>query len=119
MLESTWFHSFALNEDRQDQTAFDLDSYPRTLEFEELVTGNIVHFDIGYISISTVNRFVNGRMVPAVTHQTSIHYIEGEGWRHYDGMRIVDTLSDVSPNLHLTHRVTSVNYFRRVIPRNP
>ena len=119
VLESTWFHSFAINEDNQDQTAFDLDSYPHTLEFEELVTGNTVHFDIGYISIGTVSRYVNGQMVPAVTHQTSIHYIEGEGWRHYDGMRIVDTLSDVPNNLHLTHRVIAINYFRRVIRRNP
>ena len=119
VLESTWFHSFAVNEDNQDQTAFDLESYPRTLEFEELVTGNTVYFDIAYISVGTVSRYINGQMTPAISHQTSIHHIEGVGWRYYDGMRIVDTLSDVPNNLHLTHKVTAINYFRRIVRKNP
>jgi len=114
VLESTWFHSFEINDMTQDPSVFDLDSYPRTLEFEELVTGNLVYLDIAYISISTVSRNVN-----AVTHQTSLHFIEGEGWRYYDGMNIVNTLSDVPANLHLNNRVTSINYFRRIVRRDP
>ena len=118
VLESTWFHSFELDE-RQDQTTFDLDSYPRSLEFEELVTGNIVYFDIAYISMVTRPQMVNGRMVPSTQHQTSLHYIEGEGWRYYDGMNMVNTLSAVPNNLYNSNRVVSINYFRRVVRKNP
>ena len=113
---STWFHNFYMKEDQQDPSVFDWDSYPRTLEFEELETGNIVHFDIAYFSISIQQHidFVNRRMVPAIGHQTSVHWIEGEGWRYYNGMSATAGLTPVRSNLHTTHVVSAVTYFRRI-----
>ena len=113
---STWFHQFYLKEDTQEPSVFDFDSYPRTLEFEELETGNIVHFDIAYFSIAIQQNYnwATRRIEPVLGHQTSIHWIEGEGWRYYDGMRTINYLSYVPQNLHATHLVSAVTYFRRI-----
>ena len=123
--ESTWVHNFFLSdEDVQDASVFDWDSYPRTLVFEELGTGNTVYFDIGYFSISTPFTIVErynarlGRMErqAALGHQTSVHFIEGMGWMYYDGMdfSLAGQLREVPEALHKKKVVRSVTYFRRV-----
>lgn len=113
---STWFHQFNLKEDSQAVSVFDFDSYPQTLEFEELETGNLVHFDIAYFSIAVQQNYdpIGHRLVPELGHQTSVHWIEGEGWRYYDGIRSFNYLSYVPQNLHATHLVSGVTYFRRI-----
>ena len=116
---STFFHSFRMRDSSQSQEVFNFDSYPRTLEFEELETRETVYFDLAYISMGT--RFVydpvTRQMTPRLGHQTSAHLIEGEGCRYYDGMN-GGALTDMPSNLHISKEITSVNYVRRVIPKS-
>ena len=108
-----------MRDSSQTQEVFNFDSYPRTLEFEELETRETVYFDLAYISMGT--RFVydpvTRQMTPRLGHQTSAHLIEGEGWRYYDGMN-GGALTDMPSNLHISKEITSVNYVRRVIPKS-
>ncbi len=124
--ESTWFHSFHISddEDTQDPSVFEWDSYPRTLVFEELGTGNTVYFDLGYFSIGNPFTLIEnynarlGRMErrAALGHQTSVHFIEGQGWMYYDGMdfSMAGRLREVPDTLPKEKVVTAVTYFRRV-----
>ena len=113
--ESTWFHSFRVINGNQDPSVFDPNSYPRLLQFEELVTGNIVTFELGYISLVTRYYYdpVAKRMMPRVGHQTSIHWVEGLGWRFFDGFNGGIT-TGVPRDLHKRFEVASINYFRRI-----
>jgi len=124
--ESTWHHNFYLREENQQDSLFDFDSYPRTLVFEELVTGNTVYFDLGFFSISTPFRMIpvsnprpgQSRFHVPLQHQTSVHFIEGQGWRYYDGMQNGGQLQDLPDLSSKTHDVKSVTYFRRVLPKD-
>ena len=113
--QSTWFHSFNVAQGNQNPSVFDPNSYPRLLQFEELVTGNIITFELGYISLATRQTYdpATRTLTPAMGHQTSIHWVEGAGWRYYDGMN-GGIVTNVPRNLHNDRVVFSINYFRRI-----
>jgi|694.fasta_scaffold62082_2 hypothetical protein len=127
--ESTWFHSFRIGEDDidQDPSVFDFNSYPQTIVFEELVTGNTVYFDIGYFTLVTPFRVTRtwdkaqGRFTSQTNmqHVTSVHFVEGIGWRYYDGMDFSSAggLQNVPNFTPDSQRVIRVTYFRRYVHR--
>jgi hypothetical protein len=113
---STWVHRFNLGQDRTDIEQFRLNDYPREIEFEELTTGDIVQFEIAYFTVGNRIDFNNPRWMHQTEHQTSVHYIEGQGWRYYDGMNPSQdgALQDFPVNFWNTHNINSVTYIRKL-----
>ena len=105
--QATWFHSF-----RVPRGPYNRDHFPRSIRMQEIGTNNIVHFDIGYFTYGS-----NGVNAFGLGHQTSVHWIEGEGYRFYDCT--VANLAPVPPTLEQDNYIEAVVYFRRYDETRP
>ena len=113
---TTWIHRFVI--DRQEEEMFNFNEYPNIIRFEELSTRQMVQFQVAYFTISSnvqVSFDVRtGRttVLNNLTHQTSVHWIEGRGWIYYDGIEYPQGTT-IPSNLWKTHIVKSVTYIRK------
>jgi len=105
--QATWFHSFRIS-----IGPYSRDQFPRSIQMQEIGTNAIVHFDIGYFLYNT--RGVN---FMGLGHQTSVHWIEGEGYRFYDCT--TSNLGPIPANLDQDNFIEAAVYFRRYDETRP
>jgi hypothetical protein len=114
---STWIHQFLIDSPNA-QEPFRFETYPTIIEFIELTTQRTVQFELAYFSIgSEMGTAIDPttgrrRVTNPLTHQTSVHYIEGRGLQYYDGANFPDG-TDIPDNLWNDHTVISVTYIRK------
>jgi hypothetical protein len=98
--QATWFHIFQAH-----RVISSRDNYPLSIQFQEIGTNAIVHFDLAFFSYRT-------RQERGISHHVTLHRIEGEGLYFYDCI-LGSGLLPIPSDLEQRYAINAVVYFRR------